>query len=463
MSSERFDHHMSDADALMWNMEKDPILRSTIVTVGVLDRSPDWGRFVDKIERGSRLIPRLRQHVVTPPLRLGPPHWSADEHFDLSYHLRRVRAPEPATFETVLDLARNAAMESFDRARPLWEYTLVDGLADGRAAAIMKVHHSMTDGVGGMRLAMMLFDLDRAGDDSGPLPDATDLQVISRLDVVRRSLWHRIRRAEGIAIRGARDSVSLTQRFARHPVDVVEEGAVAAQSIARFLAPATTPLSSIMRARTLARRLAIIEVPLDDLKRAAKAAGGTLNDAFIAAVIGGFQRYHEIHGAPVDTLRMTMPVNVRGSDATMGGNHFTPARFLVPLAISDPAERISAIAALSRQVRDEPALQLTDALAGVLNMLPVSVTAALFGAMLKGADFVTSNVPGPPFPVYVAGAEMTHLYAFAPLAGAAANITLVSNAGTCCIGINTDAIAVPDSESFVKSLEAAFGEILALA
>ena len=114
-------------------------------------------------------------------------------------------------------------------------------------------------------------------------------------------------------------------------------------------------------------------------------------------------------------------------------------------------------------MRNEPALQLTDALAGVLNLLPTSVTTAMFGAMLKGADFVTSNVPGPPFPVYVAGAEMTHLYPFAPLAGAAANITLVSNAGTCCIGINTDAIAVPDPESFVKSLEAAFGEILALA
>jgi diacylglycerol O-acyltransferase / wax synthase len=463
MSTEGFDHHMSDADALMWNIEKDPLLRSTIVTVGVLDRSPDWDRMVDKIERGSRLIPRLRQRVITPPLRLGPPHWSADEHFDLSYHLRHVRAPEPATFDRVLDLARNAAMESFDRARPLWEYTLVDGLADGSAAVIMKVHHSMTDGVGGMRLAMMIFDLDRDGGDPGPLPEPTNLQVISRTDVVRRSLLHRIRRAEGIAIRGARNSVSLTQRFARRPVNVVEEAAVAARSIAKLLAPATTPLSPIMRARTLARRLATIEVPLDDLKRAAKAAGGTLNDAYMAAVIGGLQRYHEFHGAPVDNLRMTMPINVRGSDAPMGGNHFTPARFLVPLGISDPADRIGSIGALSRQVRDEPAVQLTDALASVLNLLPTSVTTALFGAMLKGADFVTSNVPGPPFPVYLAGSEMKRLYAFAPLAGAAANITLLSNAGTCCIGVNTDAIAIPDRESFVKSLEAGFGEILALA
>src|SRR6266511_3852265 len=114
-----FEEFMSDSDALMWSIEKDPLLRSTIVTVVRLDRSPDHARLVDRIERGTELIPRLRQRVVTPFLRVGPPHWSADPNFDLSYHLRRVRAPEPATFPAVLGLARTVAMASFDRARPL--------------------------------------------------------------------------------------------------------------------------------------------------------------------------------------------------------------------------------------------------------------------------------------------------------------------------------------------------------
>ena len=92
---EPFDLHMSDSDALMWNIEKDPVLRSTIVTVNRLDRDPDWDRLVERIDYGSRLIPRLRQRVVTPIMRVGPPHWSADPDFDLSYHLRRVRAPSP--------------------------------------------------------------------------------------------------------------------------------------------------------------------------------------------------------------------------------------------------------------------------------------------------------------------------------------------------------------------------------
>ena len=151
---------MSDSDALMWNIEKDPLLRSTIVTVLLLDQAPDWDRLVDKIERGTWMIPRLRQRIATPLLRMGPPQWSGDANFDLRYHLRRVKVCEP-TFEAVLDLARTSAMAGFDRARPLWEYTVVEGLEGGKAAMILKVHHSMTDGVGGMKLLLMLFDFER--------------------------------------------------------------------------------------------------------------------------------------------------------------------------------------------------------------------------------------------------------------------------------------------------------------
>jgi hypothetical protein len=118
---------------------------------------------------------------------------------------------------------------------------------------------------------------------------------------------------------------------------------------------------------------------------------------------------------------------------------------------------------LSRQARDEPAIHLTDTLAGVLNQLPTTVATALFGSMLKGADFVTSNVPGIPFPVYLAGAELLDNYAFGPLSGSAANITLVSHCDTCCIGVNVDRVAVPDRDEFVQSLRSGFDEVLALA
>jgi len=340
--SERFESHMSDSDALMWNIEKDPLLRSTIVTVLLLDRPPDWDRLVDKIERGTWMIPRLRQRIATPLLRMGPPQWSGDANFDLRYHLRRVKVCEP-TLDAVLDLARTSAMAGFDRARPLWEYTVVEGLEGGKSAMILKVHHSMTDGVGGMKLLLMLFDFQRDPEDAAPLDRVDAVRVFTPVDLVLSALGHRQRRALGIARRSVIDSVAVAQAVLDDPIGVAKEALRVAGSVIRFLTPATDPHSPIMRSRTLARQLSTLDVPLDELKRAAKTVGGSLNDAFVAGVLGGMQRYHEFHGASVEDLRMVMPINLRADGAALGGNHFTPARFLVPLTIKDPRDRIVAV------------------------------------------------------------------------------------------------------------------------
>ncbi len=215
--SSEFDLQMSDADALMWAVEKDPTLRSTVVTVLMLDRSPDWDALVERVERGSRLIPRLRQRVVAPLLHVGPPFWSADPQFDLSYHLRRVRAPEPGSFECVLDLARNAAMTGFDRARPLWEYTVVDGLEGGRSAFVIKVHHSMTDGVGGMKLLMMLFDLERDPGPPGPSDELDELPAFEPFGLVGKSLDQRRRQVLAVARQGLGQRARRRSRCASRP------------------------------------------------------------------------------------------------------------------------------------------------------------------------------------------------------------------------------------------------------
>lgn len=462
--SERFDAHMSDADALMWNIEKDPLLRSTIVTLLVLDRAPDFDLLRERVERGSLLIPRLRQRVASPMMRMGPPHWSADPHFDIDYHLRRIRAPEPGDLSTVLDVARRSAMAGFDRARPLWEYTLVEGLEGDRAAFVIKVHHSMTDGVGGMKLLLMLFDLERnPAEIEGADEDFPELRTYDQFELVRRSLDHRRRRAIGIARRAVTDSAGTVGALRRDPLGALREAWRVGKSVVDYLKPATNPESPIMRARTLGRQLDTFDLPLADLKSAAKAVGASLNDVFVAGVAGGFQRYHELHGTPTRELRMVMPINVRADGEPLGGNHFTPARFLVPIDIANPVDRILEIQRRSRWIQNEPAVHLTDPLAGILNLLPTSITTALFGAMLKGGDFVTSNVPGAPFPLYMAGAELERMYAFAPLSGTAATVTLLSHCGTCCIGINVDSVAVPDVEAFAKSIEAGFAEVLALA
>jgi hypothetical protein len=148
---------LRNSDAFSWSIESDPRLRSTIVTLVLLDRSPDWDALVDRFELLSRTVPMFRQRVVPSP-GLAPPRWEIDPDFDLAFHLRKVMAPAPANIDTVLEMARVAAMADFDRARPLWEATLIDGLADGGAALLCRPNHALTDGIGAVEMAMTLFD-----------------------------------------------------------------------------------------------------------------------------------------------------------------------------------------------------------------------------------------------------------------------------------------------------------------
>ena len=134
--------HMRNTDAFSWYMEADPLLRSTVVCVLVLDRAPDWDRLVDRLERASRLTPGFRHRVLPAPMRLTTPRWAVDPDFDLSWHLRRFEAAPPRTLAGVLDFARKTGMAGLDRDRPLWEYTVIDGLEGGRSALVMKLHHS---------------------------------------------------------------------------------------------------------------------------------------------------------------------------------------------------------------------------------------------------------------------------------------------------------------------------------
>lgn len=463
MSDElRYESRMSDSDSLMWTIEKDPLLRSTITAVSLLDGPVDAKRFREKVDRASRVIPRLRQRVVGNPFSLAPPRWEVDPNFDLGYHLRSLNAGGAGDERQVLELAQWVGMQGFDRARPLWELYLVDGMADGRSALIQKVHHAITDGVGSIQIALELFDLEREPGHPGALPDAPVAHVLGSADRLRdaaayvgRRRLGTLQRSVGAVTGGLRDALTAPADAARRLTDTVG-------SVGRLLAPATEPLSSIMTERSLSVRFSTLVRPLDDLRTAAKAADGKLNDAFVASVAGGLQRYHALQGAPVEALRMTMPINVR-TEATQGvaGNQFVPARFPVPMTIADPIERMAAIRSLVLAQRGEPALSLTQPLAGVLNRLPTSVTTGVFGGMLRGVDFVTSNVPGAPIPLFAAGAEIIQQFPFGPLSGAAANITLLSWLDQVCIGINVDPASVTDPEAFHACLAEGFDEVIA--
>ena len=461
MADLEFDDRMSDSDALMWGIEKDPLLRSTIVAVAILDQAPARERLVERIHRSTLLIPRLRQHAVQSSLSAAPPRWVFDPNFDINYHLRFLKAPGNGTMRELLDMVAPIGMQGFDRARPLWEFYVIEGLEGGKAAMIQKVHHAVTDGVGGVEIALTMLDLERVPTtDLGPLPEVPEAERLSATELLTDGITHEVRRQAGIVSRLAGEVV----KAARTPRDTAATAQDMVSSLARMLAPAFEPLSPLMRERSLSAHYDTLTISLPDLKSAAKAAGGKLNDAFVGAVAGGLRAYHAHHGTDVESLRMGMPINIRdAASASAGGNQFVPARFAVPTNISDPVERMAVIRELVLQQRAEPALGFVAPMAGILNRIPSRLTTQLFGSMLKGVDFTTSNVPGAPMDVYLAGARIEATFPFGPLSGAALNITLMSGAEEVYIGVNSDPAAVPDPEVLIGCLQEGFDEILKLA
>jgi WS/DGAT/MGAT family acyltransferase len=457
----RFEHRMSDSDALMWSIEKDPMLRSTITAVAILDRAPDRDRVRGLVDRGTRLVPRMRQRVRSNPLSIAPPRWEVDPHFDLDFHLRFVRAGGDRSVRSVLDLAEPIAMQGFDRARPLWEITVVEGVEDDRAALILKVHHAITDGVGAVKIALVMFELERTSGVLDDMPPAPRGEVMGQLWRFWDAVDHERRRNLGIAKRSAGTLLTGARSVTGDPVGTVTRVGATAASVARMVAPATAPLSPLMTGRSLSVHFDTLTVDLPEAKAAAKRVGGTLNDAFVAATAGAFRRYHEASGSAADRLRMTMPINVRSEEtADLAGNQFVPARFPIPLDIDDPAERMQAVHDLVSTQRAEPAMALVEPLARLLNRLPTAVSTGLFGSMLKGVDLVTSNVPGAPIPIYIAGGKIEALFAFGPMTGAAANLTLLSYRDDMHIGINLDPAAVTAPATFVDCYRAAWDEVL---
>ncbi|MCX2934086.1 WS/DGAT domain-containing protein [Mycobacterium sp. CVI_P3] len=449
---------MRNTDAFTWSMETDPRLRSTVVTVILLDRCPDWDLVRERFDLVSRELPMFRQRVVNSPPP-APPRWEYAPDFDLDYHMRRVSAPEPGTLQGVLEMARLAAMADFDRARPMWEVTLVEGLDDGGAAVLCKFHHALTDGVGGVQIAMTLFDLTEEPRVIDVVPTEPVVRVASPLAGYRDALRYNL----GLIGKAATETVKgvppLLVNMIRQPLQTAASAGELAASVYRTVRPVNTTGSPLMKDRTLVRRLGVLEVPMPQLRDAAHRSGGALNDAFVAGVAGGLRRYHDKHGVSIGDLHLTMPISLRSDGDEMGGNRITLMRFDVPVGVADPAARISGIHERANRVRNEKSLPYTQLIAGALNMMP----RWYIGSILRHVDFLCSDVPGVPVPVYLGGAKVLAQYAFGPTVGAAVNVTLLTYVDTCALGIDVDTGAIPDFEEFYDCLAAGFEEVLALA
>jgi WS/DGAT/MGAT family acyltransferase len=364
----------------------------------------------------------------------------------------------------LFDLAVALEAAPLDRTRPLWEFTVIDGVGDG-AALFQKIHHTVTDGEGGVRMSAEFIDFSREG-----VPDAeVAAPVVSEepheseaqaniFATASETAAHNLRRGLGLGQRAASGAVELL----RHPDRIPSAGleAVAsAQSLARQVAVTDQAHSPLWTERSLRRRFEVLRIPLDETKRAAKALGGSVNDLFVAGAAGAAGAYHRAKGVDVDDLRISMPVSTR-TDRSMTGNSFTPARLLVPVNIVDPVERFTAVRDRLTVTKGERSLGMAEAFAGIANVLPTSVLVRFARQQTETVDFATSNVRGAPFDLYVGGAKIIANYPMGPTGGTAFNLTLLSSGGSLDMGLNIDAAAVEDPELLRTSLEDSYAELL---
>lgn len=449
---------MSGLESLMWRAEGDPRLRSTICLLELLDVMPDWERFVAAHEWATRLVPRFRQRVVEPALGVGNPAWVVDANFDLHYHVRRIGLPPGSGWDAALALAQQLAMVPFDRARSPWEVTLIEGLPDGRSGYLLKLHHATTDGLGVVQLLSMLHATAREPNPAKPQPAALPSEDATPADLLGQQL--------------ARDAVSLprtvarnvltTARAIRRPDQAVHRAARFGASLRRVLGDPEGEGSPLLRGRSLSWRFSTLDVEFGPLRDAAKAAGGSLNDAFVAALLGGFRRYHEELGVAIDTMPIAIPISVRKAGDPEGGNAFAGARLPAPVGIADPVARMQAIGVLVQQARMEPAVAALGLVAPAISRLPAPMISQLAGGMTKANDLQASNVPGLRGDRYVAGARVERAYGFGPLPGCASMISLISHGDLCCIGINVDPAAITDVPRFVRCVREGFDEVIAV-
>jgi WS/DGAT/MGAT family acyltransferase len=454
---------MTPLEALIWRAEADPMLRSHMTAIEVLDRVPDWDRLLAAHEWATSIVPRFRERVVETPFNLAPPVWAVDREFDLTYHLRRVALPAPGRLRDLLDFAQALAMAPLDRSRPQWEATLVEGLESGQAAYVLKLNHALTDGLGAIQLFGMIHSPQREATPDKVRLAAEPADGATGLAAITGRVADRVAALPGDGARGVAAGAALARCGLCHPRSTVADAARYAGSLSRVLTPPRGHGSPLLEQRGRSWWFDAHEVPLADLRAAAKSSGGTVNDAFLAALLGAMRRYHEHFDVAIDELPMSIPISVRGERDAPGGNRIAPGRLLAPVGEPDPARRIRMLAELVAAARAEPAIDAFSAIAPIASRLPAALLTRLSRSGAEGNDLQASNVRGLDRPAYIAGARVTHLYPFGPLPGCAAMVTLVSHAGTCCIGANVDRAAITDTQSFARCLREGFAEVLALA
>ncbi|MEO8163504.1 MAG: wax ester/triacylglycerol synthase domain-containing protein [Ilumatobacteraceae bacterium] len=457
----RFDTKMSDTEGLMWRLEKDPFLASTFGNITILDSRPNFEVFTRRMERTSMIIRRLRQRVQPAPANLGPPSWVDDPEFNIQYHVRYMALPAPGTMRQLLDLSTLLVLDAFDRSRPLWQFIVVDGLEGGRSALIQKLHHTITDGEGGVALSMQFLDVERHPPEPPPViqmdgSPSESSATESAPNLMRTSMADAMRIPLGL-LRQVRDVLSDPTQL---PTLGVETAATVRNLISQ-IGDVDSARSPLWTQRSLKRRLEVLRAPYRPMLDASRALGGKINTAFITAAADAAGRYHRELGMPVESLRTSMAVSTR-TEAS-GSNAFSLVRMLVPTGEMPIGERFAAINESVNQARESSKSATLATLAAVSGALPTSVITRIARTQSQTIDFATSNVRGAGVPLFIAGAQMLENYPVGPLGGVAFNLTMLSYNHSLDMGLNIDTAAVAQPERLRICMEQSLAEFLAIA
>jgi diacylglycerol O-acyltransferase / wax synthase len=425
---------------------------------------PPFDDYLKHVRGRLHLVPRYRQKLATPPLETGRPLWVDDPSFNLEYHIRHSALPAPGTEHQLFLLAGRIASQPLDRSRPLWESWMVEGLEGDRFALIFKTHHALVDGVSGVDLATVLFDL--SPDPPAAPPDLEPWQP------------HREPSQAELVLAGVRGAVVTTAELATRALGAITRPATTLNAVK----DATEGLGEIVWAGLNPapesplnveigphRRFAVVRQQLADYKEVKDALGGTVNDVVLTVVSGALARWLRTRGVRTEglELRALVPVSVRSKDdrGTLG-NRLTVMRGPLPVYIKDPRARLRFVRHAMNGLKESKQAVGAATLTAVNDLAPPTILAqaSRLNFSTRLFNLIVTNIPGPQLPLYVLGRQLIDLFplAFLPENHALA-VAIMSYNGGIAYGLLGDYDAMPDIDVVAEGIEASPAELLAAA
>jgi WS/DGAT/MGAT family acyltransferase len=422
---------------------------------------PAFDDFLDHVRSRLHLVPRYRQKLATPPMETGRPLWVDDPSFNLEYHFRHTALPPPGNREQLLRLTARINSQQLDRSKPLWETWFVEGLEDGRFALIWKTHHALIDGVAGVDLATVLFDVTRVPpeiDHSGtPWQPKPEPGTATLLAAGLRGVMNAAIEIAGHAVDAAAHPERAFSRV-REATEGIGEVAWAA------LNPAPdTPLNVEIGPH---RRFAGVNCRLEDFKLIKNTFGGTVNDVVLSVVSGALRSFLEERDVRTEglELRALVPVSVRTKDErNTFGNRIAAMRAALPVYVEDPVTRLDVVREAMDGLKESKQALGAEVIAGVQNFAPPTILAqaSRINFSTRLFNLLVTNIPGPQFPLYVLGHELEEVFpvAFLPRKHALA-IAIMSYNGAINFGLLGDYDALADIDRVADGLERELADLL---